>query len=86
MRERARAAIAAANATGAAAAARGRQVSRRTREQSSVYLLSDAIFLRALAHLCAATQGGCEWTRRSGTMRPSTVFVATVIARVTPAP
>jgi len=82
MRERARAAIAAANATGAAAAARGRQVSRRTREQSSVYLLSDAIFLRALAHLCAATQGGCEWTRRSGTMRPSTGFVATVLARL----
>ena len=33
------------------------QVSRRTREESSVYLLSDAIFLRALAHLCGATQG-----------------------------
>ena len=33
------------------------QVSRRTREESSVFLLSDAIYLRAFAYLCGATQG-----------------------------
>lgn len=47
---------------------------------SHVYLLSDAIYLRALSHLCDATRGGCEWQRRSGTMRPSTGFIAAVVA------
>ena len=44
-----------------------------------VYLMSDHIYLRSLAHLCAATGGGCNWLGdRSSTMRPSTGFLAVV--------
>ena len=28
-----------------------------------------------------AAHGGCEWARRSGTMRPSTGFITVVVAR-----
>ena len=53
----------------------------RERSAPQVYLMSDAIYQRGLARLCAATGGGCHWLGdRSSTMRPSTGFLAVVIA------
>ena len=46
----------------------------------AVFLMSDRVYLRALSHLCDATGGGCTWQRKSSTMRPSTGFLAVVIA------
>lgn len=46
-----------------------------------VYLMSDHIYLHGLSHLCGATGGGCNWLGdRSSTMRPSTGFLAVVLA------
>tara|TARA_B110001452_G_C15229922_1_gene426097 strand:- start:1124 stop:2566 length:1443 start_codon:yes stop_codon:yes gene_type:complete len=46
-----------------------------------VYLMSDHIYHKALARLCGATGGGCEWLGdRSSTMRPSTGFLSVIIA------
>ena len=46
-----------------------------------VYLMSDHIYHKALAQLCSATGGGCEWLGdRSSTMRPSTGFLSVIIA------
>ena len=43
--------------------------------------MSDHIYLHGLSHLCAATGGGCNWLGdRSSTMRPSTGFLAVVLA------
>jgi hypothetical protein len=47
---------------------------------SSIYLLSDALFHRALGALCAATNGGCDWQRSTSRMRPSTGFFSVVLA------
>ena len=45
-----------------------------------LYLLSDALWRRATAELCAATGGGCLWPTRSATMRPSSGFFAVLVA------
>jgi hypothetical protein len=45
-----------------------------------LYLLSDAIWQRAVSHLCDATGGGCVWPTRSSTMRPSSGFYAALVA------
>jgi hypothetical protein len=45
-----------------------------------VLLMSDATYHSAFAHICAATKDGCEWQRRAGIIRPSTGFLAVVLA------
>lgn len=47
---------------------------------SPLYLLSDMLWQRAVAHLCDATAGGCVWPTRSSVMRPSSGFYAVFAA------
>merc|ERR1712216_264577 len=43
-------------------------------------LLNDAVYLKALRHLCADTKQGVEWRAPSAVMRPSSGFIAVVFA------
>jgi len=47
---------------------------------SRLFLMSDSVYHKALADLCRATNEGCEWQRKASTMRPSTGFMAVVVA------
>ena len=51
----------------------------RPRDQP-LYLLSDQLWQRAMAHLCEATRGGCLWPTRTAVMRPSSGFFAVLVA------
>jgi len=45
-----------------------------------LFLASDRVYNRALAHLCKATRSGAEWPTESPFMRPSSGLLAVVFA------
>ena len=45
-----------------------------------LFLLSDRLWERAVAHLCVATDEGCQWPTRTSIMRPSSGFFAVLVA------
>jgi len=57
-----------------------RRLNRTLATDQPLYLLSDQLWLKATAHLCEATNGGCVWASRSSTMRPSSGFWSVLIA------
>jgi hypothetical protein len=47
---------------------------------TTVTLLTDDVYHRALGTLCAATDGGCTWAKSTSRMRPSTGFFSVILA------